>query len=171
MRKAEEVLRAFIPVLNTQEGQDYFNLFSSWTKILGDDLADIAAHSEPVDVKNGALIIYVDHPGWMQKLEFGKKRIIYRLRMRYPQLGINNIFIQKVSNERFLERREARLMGNNPRLDEKPAAQAQPSGVVVPKAEKQAEEKEPVRSQAPPEDPRLAETFRRMEKLSRKAKK
>ena len=117
MKKADEVLRSFIPTLNMREQSPFIDLFYSWTDILGEDMEDIAAHSEPVDIKNGALIVYVDHPGWMQRLDFKKKYVLQRLKKQYNH--INNILIQKVSNEKFIERREARFMGNNPEISAK----------------------------------------------------
>ncbi len=176
MKKADEVLRAFIPVLGSREARNYINLFSSWSHILGDDLEDIAAHTEPVDVKNGSLIIFTDHPGWMQKLEFHKARILKRLQKRHPELRIRSIFVQRVSNERFIERREARLMGNTP-----PSAASQ-RPVPTQKTPMKADGPTPASGQNPdspenrevhrkiPEDPELAETFRRLEKLGRSEK-
>jgi hypothetical protein len=170
MKKADEVLRAFIPVLGSREGQDYLNLFSSWSSILGEDLEDIAAHTEPVDVKNGSLVLFVDHPGWMQKLEFSKKRILFRLKKRYPQLGIRGIFVQKVTSERFLERREARMLGNSIKAQD---IYANPdvggSQTEVPDTPHPGDRMQ--REISRPDDPELAETFRRLEELSKRAKK
>lgn len=114
MKKASEILRSLIPIIDIDDETGYIDLFSSWAELLGEGMEDIAAHSEPVDIKNGALIVYVDHPGWVQRIDFRKKQILNCLNKRYAQ--INNIFVQRVSNEMFLQRREARIMGNNPRL-------------------------------------------------------
>ena len=110
MKKVDEILRSFIPMINMQDEDGYIDLFSSWSELLGEELEDIADHCEPVDIKNGALIVYVDHPGWIQRINFRKKLILQRIRKQNAQ--INNIFVQKVSNEKFVERREARFMGN-----------------------------------------------------------
>jgi hypothetical protein len=172
MKKADEVIRAFIPMLGSREGQDYLNLFSSWTAILGEGLEDIAAHTEPVDVKGGSLILFVDHPGWMQKLEFHKPRILKILQKRYPELGIRSIFVQRVTGERFLERREARLLGNNPTVAADSGKPAVPPPAAAPDNDGSSADA-PDADAVPrlPEDPELAETFRRLVELSKNAKK
>lgn len=159
MKKADEIIRAFIPMLNTDEAKTYVSLFSSWSKVLGEHLTDIAAHSEPVDLKSGSLIVYVDHPGWMQKLDFQKKTILRRLQKAYPDLGIERIFAQRVSNERFLERREARIMGSIPNAPSKPAYSAESTH------KNHSEEVSP-QQYSVPEESDLAETFKRLQRLS-----
>jgi len=116
MKKAKEILKSLIPIINMQDEVGFIDLFSTWGEILGDEkeMINIAAHSEPVDMKNGVLIVYVDHPGWLQRIELSKKQLLERIHERYAQ--VSNIFVQKVNNEMFLQRREARIMGNKPPL-------------------------------------------------------
>ncbi len=103
-------------MINMHAESAHIDLFSSWTKLLGNDMEDIAAHSEPVDIKNNALIIYVDHPGWIQRIEFKKHHILRQVRKKYAH--VSHILVQRVSNENFIQRREARYMGNNPKLSD-----------------------------------------------------
>lgn len=170
MKKADEIIKAFIPMINSREGADYLDLFSSWSTILGEGLEDIAAHTEPVDIKNGALILYVDHPGWMQRLEFRKRKLLGMLKKKYPELGIHSVFIQKVSSERFLERREARVMGNTPSAGKQSTGSTpKMSEEKIEKSQKPTEEGNSKDSQN--HDSRFAETLRRFEELSKKAPK
>ncbi|AHC13450.1 DUF721 domain-containing protein [Salinispira pacifica] len=181
MKKADEIIKAFIPMINSREGADYLDLFSSWSSILGEGLEDIAAHTEPVDIKNGALILYVDHPGWMQKLEFRKSRLLRILKKKYPELGIHSVFIQKVSNERFLERREARMMGNSAASASPPAsgtrenpAPRQPENTGQSRQDAEQKEEQDTGNEgaaAEKYDPRFADTLRRFAQLSKKAPK
>ena len=54
---------------------------------------DIAAHSRVVDVKQGVVIVEVDHPGWLQVLQMKKAKILTEMKKRYPALGIENMRI------------------------------------------------------------------------------
>ena len=46
-------------------------LFQGWREIVGTELA---AHTHPVEVERGRLIVAADHPGWVQLLrKLGKR--------------------------------------------------------------------------------------------------
>lgn len=49
------------------------------------------SHSQIIDVKNGTLILQVDHPGLIQLFETHKKYILRGLEMHLPQMNIKNI--------------------------------------------------------------------------------
>ena len=49
------------------------------------------SHSQIIDVKNGTLILQVDHPGFIQLFETHKKYILRGLEMHLPQMNIKNI--------------------------------------------------------------------------------
>ena len=49
------------------------------------------SHSQIIDVKNGTLILQVDHPGFIQLFETYKKYILRGLEMHLPQMNIKNI--------------------------------------------------------------------------------
>ena len=88
MKRAGNLLSAFFERNNIQDTRGYVDFFQSWDKIVG---VDLAAHSDAVDIRNGALIIEVDHPGWMQRLHMQRERILKTLQSKYPGLGIRNL--------------------------------------------------------------------------------
>lgn len=55
------------------------NVFNAWKKTVSKISGNgekLAAHSLPVDLKNGILLVESDHPGWNQMLQFHKKFIL-----------------------------------------------------------------------------------------------
>jgi hypothetical protein len=88
MKRAGKLLSAFFERNNIQDTQGYVDFFQSWHRIVG---VDLAAHSDAVDIRNHALVVEVDHPGWMQKLHMQRERILKTLQQRYPNLEIRNI--------------------------------------------------------------------------------
>ena len=58
-----EILREFMRERGWLAGNPYAPLFDGWTGIVGEALS---AHCTLVDVAEGALVVQVDHPGWMQ---------------------------------------------------------------------------------------------------------
>ena len=93
MKRAGNLLSAFFERNNIQDAHGYVDFFQSWQQIVG---VDLAAHSDAVDIRNHALIVEVDHPGWMQKLHMQRERILKTLQQRYPNLGIRNIHFSLV---------------------------------------------------------------------------
>lgn len=49
------------------------------------------SHSQVIDIKDGTLILQVDHPGFIQLFENHKKYIFRGLEMNLPQMKIKNI--------------------------------------------------------------------------------
>jgi len=83
--------------LNQAEKAD--SVLNVWQKILlsiksytnpneGQNLAD---HSKVVDLKNGILLIEVDHPGWIELLQLHKKYIMIGLKKNLPDLHIKTL--------------------------------------------------------------------------------
>jgi len=48
-------------------------------------------------VKRGAVLVEVDHPGWLQMLQLKKSQLLKNIRKRYPELEIRDIrcFLQR----------------------------------------------------------------------------
>ncbi|WP_010254746.1 DUF721 domain-containing protein [Treponema primitia] len=88
MKKAGDLLSAFLDerVLNTARG--YSELFSSWQSIAGDKLA---AHSRIRELEHSVLLIEADHPGWIQILQTREKDLLDALRRRFPDQNITGI--------------------------------------------------------------------------------
>ncbi len=86
MERLGEILRRWLA--ETPEAQGATDLFQGWQDIVG---AELAAHTRPVEVEKGKLIVEVDHPGWVQLLNTGEPAIIKRLNRSHGSLSIERI--------------------------------------------------------------------------------
>ena len=64
------------------------SLFQGWPEIVGPELG---AHTRPVEVERGRLIVAADHPGWVQLLRAREAAIVRRLGRSHASLGISRI--------------------------------------------------------------------------------
>ena len=88
MKKASDIIRALFDADTTENARMFSSLFSAWEKIAGED---ISAHSKIIDLKNGALQIEVDHPGWLQMIRLKERSILRALKSNYKALDIRTI--------------------------------------------------------------------------------
>jgi predicted nucleic acid-binding Zn ribbon protein len=72
-RKIGDLLRSFLAERGWLEPGPYAALFRDWASVAGPGLAD---HSRLVDVRDGVLMIDVDHPGWLQMAHFRKAALV-----------------------------------------------------------------------------------------------
>jgi len=93
MKHAGDILEAFFRMNNISGGEEYVAFFRSWQNIVG---VDLASHTRVADIKNNALVVEVDHPGWMQMLHMKKDRILRDIKKRFPQLGITTLHMKLV---------------------------------------------------------------------------
>ena len=64
-------------------------VFFLWPHIVG---SDIARHAQPVSLRNGLLIVAVDHPVWLQELSrYHKPLIVQRVQDRVGKKAIRDI--------------------------------------------------------------------------------
>lgn len=70
------------------EAQGWARFFSSWSSSVGERLA---AHSRPVDVRNGIVLVEAEHPGWIQLLQLKQESLLAQLKKAFPDLGIRGI--------------------------------------------------------------------------------
>ena len=103
MDKAGAFLDSFFSFFNFQDGKKYVSFFSSWQKIVGDDKdgEGIFSHSKITDINKGALLVEVDHPGWMQQLRMRQERILKKIASEYPDLGIKTLHYKLVPEGKF----------------------------------------------------------------------
>lgn len=97
MEKAGDLLKLFLDGKQFAEGQKWTAFFSFWKRMLGERLA---THSRIRDVKNGALVVETDHPGWIQMLQLRQSALLKEISRRYPDLGITSIQI-RLSERKF----------------------------------------------------------------------
>lgn len=103
MKRAADILRS---IMNDQEARragEWSSFFKGWEAVAGND---IAAHSAVRDVKQGTVIIEVDHPGWLQMLQMRKVQILSKMQQRYPALEIKDMRVF-LSDGEYKETRSA----------------------------------------------------------------
>ncbi len=150
MKRAGKLLSAFFERNNIQDTQGYVDFFQSWQQVVG---VDLAAHSDAVDIRNHALIVEVDHPGWMQKLHMQRERVLKTLQQRYPNLEIRNIhftLVEEGSLGSAEQRTGARQAGALPETEERAPAFRERATLQHPDpAEPSREERERERREEP----------------------
>jgi len=95
MDKAGDLLNSFLSFYHLDKGEVYVSFFSRWRELVGDD---IASHARTVDIKKGALVVEVDHPGWMQLRQLKQAEILKTIERRYPELRIRYIHMRLVKD-------------------------------------------------------------------------
>ena len=96
MKSARDLIAALFDEQTGVLADRYSSLFSGWRQIAG---VDIAAHSAVKDLQNGALLIEVDHPGWVQMIRLKERSILMSIQKRYPELEIRVIKIFTLVND------------------------------------------------------------------------
>ena len=86
MERLGEVLRRWLA--ETDDAACAAALFQGWQDVVG---AELAAHTRPVEVERGKLIVAADHPGWVQLLRTEEPAILRRLSRSHGALGIARI--------------------------------------------------------------------------------
>lgn len=86
MERLGETLRRWLS--ESGEAADAAALFQGWKDVVGPELA---AHTRPVEVERGRLIVAADHPGWVQLLRAREPAIVRRLGRSHASLGIARI--------------------------------------------------------------------------------
>jgi hypothetical protein len=93
IKSVGEILKDVVSGFEQPVQDSVLILRESWSKLVG---AQIAQHSEPGFIKENALHIFVDHPGWMPELERHKRGLLMKLQSSYRTMRIRQIrFILK----------------------------------------------------------------------------
>lgn len=100
MDKAGDILKSFLSQYHLGKGEKYVSLFAGWRGIVGED---IASHTRLTDIRHGALLVEVDHPGWMQLLQMNQGPILKAVGKKYPELGIRLLHMRLVRDGAFSE--------------------------------------------------------------------
>lgn len=88
VRKAADVISRIIQPQNSEQAREWTQFYAAWSEIAGEFFS---AHSKPVDVKNGTVLIEVDHPGWIQRMQFNQATLLKSIQRRFPSLKIRSI--------------------------------------------------------------------------------
>ncbi|MFO8042047.1 MAG: DUF721 domain-containing protein [Alkalispirochaeta sp.] len=85
---ARELINRFINTIGARDETGVVPFVQAWPKIVGQDKA---AHSQVLDVKNGTVLIGVDHPAWLQRMHMDRTRIVARIQQDFPSLNARNL--------------------------------------------------------------------------------
>lgn len=85
---ARELINRFINSIGARDETGVVPFVQAWPKIVGQDKA---AHSQVLDVKNGTVLIGVDHPAWLQRMHMDRTRIVARIQHEFPSLNARNL--------------------------------------------------------------------------------
>jgi predicted nucleic acid-binding Zn ribbon protein len=69
----ERLIPTVMKSLGLKQRLEQSQVFYLWPQIVG---ADVAKHAQPVALKNGNLILAVDHPIWLQELKRHHKALL-----------------------------------------------------------------------------------------------
>ena len=88
IRSLEDILPDILAGLRVPQSENILILRKAWPQLAGEQ---IAQHSEPGFIKDFALYIHVDHPGWMPELERHKRILLQKLQSQYRELRIRRL--------------------------------------------------------------------------------
>ena len=77
MKKAGSILSAVIRNHPLEKLKTLGQLRSAWTDAVGET---VSAHAQPVDLREGTLVVQVDTSVWMQQLSFLKPQMVGKLK-------------------------------------------------------------------------------------------
>lgn len=63
-------------------------IFENWDSLVGNSLAE---HAQPQKIQGHTLILAVDHPAWIQELQFLKEPLIRKIQAAFPDTRIDNL--------------------------------------------------------------------------------
>lgn len=75
-RRVSESLDRITRRLGGPASSVFASLFAGWEELVG---PDIAAHSRPVSLRRGVLVLMVDHPAWATQLRFMTSELLVRI--------------------------------------------------------------------------------------------
>lgn len=87
-KKAGDLVSRLVDAFGGTDEYGVVPFVRRWSEVVG---TDIAAHSRVVDLRNGALLVGVDHPAWVQRLHMQKTRVLQTIRRRFPQIPVRYI--------------------------------------------------------------------------------
>jgi len=92
MKTAGDVLSKLFNESFVKKAHSYSKLFDSWPDITEKNgMTAASAHSRVKDLKNGILLIEMDHPAWKQVLQTKQSKFLNDFRIRFPEMGIVGI--------------------------------------------------------------------------------
>ena len=90
IRGIDDILKDVVEGLEQPVQENVLVLRKAWSELVGEQ---IAQHSEPGFIKDFALHVFVDHPGWMPELERIKGMLLQKLQARYREMRIRKLIL------------------------------------------------------------------------------
>lgn len=91
---ARDLVTRLINLIGARDEKGVVPFVSAWPRIVGTDLA---AHTRVLDIRNGAVLVGVDHPGWLQRMHLEQKRIIAEIGRQFPSLDVRYLHFSVLS--------------------------------------------------------------------------
>jgi hypothetical protein len=88
IRSLSDILPDVIAGLEVPQNENILILRDAWPKLVG---AQIAQHSSPGFIKDFALNVFVDLPGFLPELERIKRVLLQKLQSQYKELRIRRL--------------------------------------------------------------------------------
>ena len=91
--KSADPTNKLVPLVMKQLGLEQrlqqSQVFYLWADIVG---SDIARHAQPVSLRNGLLVVAVDHPVWLQELSrYHKPLILQKVQERIGKKAVRDV--------------------------------------------------------------------------------
>jgi hypothetical protein len=90
---AKDLIARFIDSIGIRDEKGIVPFVRSWPEIAGPDLA---AHSQVLDIRNGAVLVGLDHPAWLQRMHLERSRIVRQVQQRFPSLEVRYLHMTVV---------------------------------------------------------------------------
>jgi predicted nucleic acid-binding Zn ribbon protein len=85
----DKIVPSLMKRLGLEQRLQQSQVFFLWPQIVG---ADIAAHAQPVSLRNGTMVVAVDHPIWLQELSrYHKPLILQKVQERIGKKAVRDI--------------------------------------------------------------------------------
>jgi predicted nucleic acid-binding Zn ribbon protein len=88
IKSVGEILKDVVEGFEQPMQENVLILRKAWPTLVGEQ---IAKHCEPGFIKDYALHIFVDHPGWLPELERLKRPLLMKLQSSYRELRIRQL--------------------------------------------------------------------------------
>lgn len=88
MKSVSDILKDVVSDFDQPVQESIMVLRNAWGKLTGQA---IAKHSEPGYIKDYALVVFVDHPGWIPELERMKRPLLLKLQSNYREMQIRHL--------------------------------------------------------------------------------
>ncbi len=161
-KSARELVAKLFSSVDSSAGRQYVALHQNWQSLVG---IDLAAHSEPVDIRRDALVVELDHPGWMQMLQMQERRLVQRLRRDFPELAIKTLQM-RLKNEPDAREQAVEQPVEQP-VEQTPAQGGKQAGEAKREPERSKKREQPEHSEGLDriDDPELRERLERLGKM------